>query len=224
MFLHLPKTAGMTLRSILERVYAEHGVEFLTNKGGELRAFAQRPLEARRRVALLGGHIPWGAQAAIPGARAITVLRDPVERVISFYHFTKRAPNTLHHTAINEGGLTLADCVESGLLDGELNLQTTMLGDRRAPTPDALLASAKRNLRACAAFGLAERFTESMEYMARELNWPEVDWESRNVTQGRPRAADLDTGLVDRIRAGAALDAALHADAVELFERRVRGG
>jgi uncharacterized protein Yka (UPF0111/DUF47 family) len=110
-FLHLPKTAGMTLRGILERVYAEFGVEFLTNRGGELRAFARRPLAERRRVALLAGHIPWGAQAAIPGARAITVLRDPVERVISFYHFTRRAPNALHHDAINEGGLSLADCV-----------------------------------------------------------------------------------------------------------------
>jgi hypothetical protein len=105
-----------------------------------------------------------------------------------------------------------------------MNLQTTMLADRRAPTPEALLASAKRNLRACAAFGLAERFDDTVAYFSRELRWPEVEWESRNITADRPRAADLDPALVERIRAEAALDAALYSDARGLFERRLAGG
>ena len=222
-FLHLPKTAGMTLRGILERVYADHPIEFLTNKGGELRAFASRPLEDRARVALLAGHIPWGAQAVIPGARAITVLRDPVERVISFYHFTRRAPNALHHKAVTEGNLSLADCVESGLLAGEMNLQTAMLASRGARTPEDQLDSAGHNLRAYAAFGLVERFADTVALFTRELRWPAVEWESRNVTENRPRADDLDPALVGRIRREAAFDTVLYNDALTLFERRLGG-
>lgn len=221
-FLHLPKTAGMTLRGILETVYAGHAIEFLSNFGGELRAFAERPIDERRSVALLAGHISWGAQAALPGARTITVLRDPVERMISVYHYNKRAPNALHHEAINRDNLSLRDAVESGLLRGEGSLQAAMLAGPRVREPRAILEAAKRNLRACAAFGLVERFDESVDYLSRELHWPTVAYESRNVSPGRPKSEQLEPDLVEAIRRESVLDAALYEDAAALFEARIR--
>ncbi len=229
-FLHLPKTAGMTLRGVLEHVYAGHPIAFLGNlsKGGELAEFAARPEADRRAHALVAGHFPWGSQVVLPGARTITVLRDPVERLISVYAYNKRAPNALHHHAINEGNLSLADCVESGLLKGEYNLQTNMLRDKRATTPDQALASAKRNIRACAAFGLVERFDETLAYLASELRWPAdaIDpdqREDRNVTANRAKADDLEPSLLETLRRETAIDRALYDDATDLFNKRTAG-
>ena len=229
-FIHLPKTAGMTLRGVLERVYEGHPIAFLGNlsKGGELAEFAAMPEADRRAHALVAGHFPWGAQAVLPGARTITVLRDPVERLISVYAYNKRAPNALHHKAINEGDLSLADCVESGLLRGEYNLQTNMLRDARAKTAEQALASAKRNIRACAAFGLVERFDDTLAYLARELRWPAdaIDpsqREDRNITANRARADDLDPDLLETIRRETAIDRALYDDAADLFAKRTAG-
>lgn len=227
-FIHLPKTAGMTLRGVLERVYAGLPIAFLGNlsKGGELAEFAAMPEADRRAHALVAGHFPWGAQAVLPGARTITVLRDPIERLISVYAFNKRAPNALHHKAINEGDLSLADCVESGLLRGEYNLQTNMLRDKRATTPEQALASATRNIRACAAFGLVERFDDTLAYFARELRWPAdaidpATREDRNITHNRAKADDLDPALLDTLRRETAIDRALYDDAATLFEKRL---
>lgn len=227
-FLHLPKTAGMTIRTMLERAYAGHPIQLIGGSGGEggglsLAAFARRPLAERRKIALIAGHMPWGAQAAIPGSRAITVLRDPVERVISFFYFSKRAPNAVYHRAINEQGLTLRDAVESGMLTAEYNLQTNMLRDQLATGAAAALRSAKRNIRACAAFGIVERFDESAAYLARELRWPETSWETKNVTRNRPRADDLEPDLLERLRHETGVDRMLYDDAVALFNRRTGG-
>lgn len=223
-FLHLPKTAGMTLRTLLTQAYEGFPVQFIG--GGEgggmtLAEFARKPIETRRSVALLAGHMPWGAQAAIPGSLAITFLRDPVERVISFFYYSKRAPNALYHTQINEQNMTLRDAVESGMLTAEYNLQTEMLRDQRATTAAAALDSAKRNVRACAAFGIVERFEESAAYLARELRWPEAGWNTVNVTQNRPRAEELDPDLLDRLRHETGVDRMLYDDAAALFSKRI---
>jgi len=134
-FLHIPKTAGLSLRSVLERVYAGYPYEFIGNLGDEHKEFAARPLAERARFALISGHLPWGAQVLVPDSRAITFVRDPVERVISAYYFNKRAPNALHHRTINDKGLTLADVVDSGLFAGEYNMMTAML---RSPAANVI--------------------------------------------------------------------------------------
>ncbi len=222
-FLHLPKTAGMTLRAILSRVYADYPVEFIGNLGDEVREFAVRPLAERKRYALISGHMPWGAQAMIPGSRAITFLRDPVERVLSAYYFNKRAPNALHHRVINDENLSVADVIDRGLFAGEFNLQTNMLRSSAARTPEQAIESAKQNLRACAAFGLVERFDESIEYLSRALRWPReagAGFESVNVTANRPKAAELDEAVLGRIRHESAIDRALYEFASDLFDRR----
>lgn len=220
-FLHLPKTAGMTLRGILETVYRGQPMEFLGNMGGEVAQFASRPTVERARIALLAGHMPWGAQAMVPNARTITFLRDPVERVISVYFYNKRAPNALHHQAINDKDITLPQAIESGMLKGEYNLQTNMLRDHRATTSAQALASAKRNIRACAAFGLVERFDESLDYLSRELRWPTVEWQSRNTTKDRPRADELEPRVLDHLRKETAIDAELYQDAARLLSSRI---
>jgi len=214
----------MTLRTLLERAYSGYKIEFIGHQGGTLAQFAARPHADRKDIALLAGHMPWGAQAALPGSRAITVLRDPVERVISFFYYSKRAPNAMHYKAINEQGITLRDAVESGMLTPEYNTQTNMLRDQRAVGASQALESAKRNLRACAGFGLVERFDESAAYLARELRWPDATWETQNVTPSRPRAEDLEPDLLERLHHETGVDRLLYDDAAALFEKRIKAG
>lgn len=93
-FLHIPKTAGRTLEKILEREYA---AEFTYNIYG----YDQSILEAAKQLSLLPnrqlrsirlikGHYNFGLHKLLPqGARYITFLREPIDRIVSHYFYVK---------------------------------------------------------------------------------------------------------------------------------------
>ena len=99
-FVHIPKTAGTSLRNALERVASDHLIlrdygsdPITTPKLYELAHVRRRPEQFRetfrsgRKGILLSGHFPasryWNAFHAESFA---TIVRDPVDRVISEYN------------------------------------------------------------------------------------------------------------------------------------------
>ena len=226
-FLHLPKTAGTTLKDVIEAVYGADRVAFLKVGRGELEAFAGRPDAERRGFDVVAGHLRWDETGVLPGARVITMLREPIDRLISFYHYAAKTPGTELHEAIGRG-LSFEDMARGGMLTVVGNQMVGMLRDPGATALGPAVASAKRNLESCAAFGLTERFDESVAVFARNLGWPRdaasKGWENRNVTVGRPAVADLDPEIVSLLKRQCAADLALHAHAAELFEREVAAG
>tara|TARA_Y100001933_G_scaffold168358_1_gene166600 strand:+ start:68 stop:793 length:726 start_codon:yes stop_codon:yes gene_type:complete len=220
-FLHLPKTAGTTLKAIIEDVYTPGKVLNLrVAQGGVRRLFTMPPAE-RARFDVVAGHLDWRVTRLLPGARVITVLRDPVDRFLSWFYYALRNENAPLHAELNELGGDVGRAVESGRYAPQYNIMTEMLRDQAAAGPDAALESAKRNLASCAAFGLSERFTESVRLMERTLGWPATEWEDRNVTANRPRVEDLSDDARAALEAGCAPDRALYDYAASLFDERL---
>lgn len=226
-FLHLPKTAGTTLKDVIESVYGADRVAFLKVGRGELDEFAGRPEAERRGFDVVAGHLRWDETGVLPGARVVTMLREPVDRLVSFYHYASKTPGTELHEAIGRG-LSLEDMARGGMLSVVGNQMVGMLRDPGAAALGPAVASAKRNLESCAAFGLTERFDESVGVFARKLGWPAAavgkGWESRNVSVGRPSVADLDPSVVSLLKRQCAADLALYDHAAGLFEREVEAG
>ncbi len=85
-FLHIPKTAGQTIHRELARIVGPDAVSPIrvhtqAAAGGD---HAQMPGNYR----LYSGHIDWAGLEALPADRfAFTVLRDPLERIGSFYFY-----------------------------------------------------------------------------------------------------------------------------------------
>lgn len=83
-FLHIPKTAGQTIHNELARVVGESAVS-------PVRVHSQAGGDAPQMPpghALYSGHLDWAGMDALPAARfAFTVLRDPFERIASFYFY-----------------------------------------------------------------------------------------------------------------------------------------
>jgi len=84
-FLHIPKTAGITFRRIVTQQYdlsAHHQIDG-EHIEDSVAAFKGLPETRRANVRLLTGHMPFGLHQFLPRrARYITLLRDPIERVI----------------------------------------------------------------------------------------------------------------------------------------------
>lgn len=86
-FLHIPKTAGQTVHNGLARTVRAARVSPI-----RVHTQAQSPLgQFPEGYSLYSGHLDWTEIAHLPAARFVfTVLRDPAERIASFYFYLQR--------------------------------------------------------------------------------------------------------------------------------------
>jgi hypothetical protein len=226
-FLHLPKTAGSTLARVIERQYPAGAVLPLYDSatGEEIRSI---PDDRMRRLRVVMGHFYFGAHRfASRPATYVTVLRDPIERVISHYYYVRREPTHYLYDAAQE--LSLADYVRSCNLAEPNNDQTRLLcGEYQGAIPttctDPMLPLAKENLREhCAVVGLTEDFDRSLLLIKRRLGWRYPFYERQNVTSGRPRRTDLPADTLRVLQAYNRLDIELYDYAKALFQEQVSG-
>ena len=107
-FLHIPKTAGQTVHFELERIFRKENVS-------PVRVHTQSPETSfpdPERYLLFSGHIDWHDIERVPEPRVtFSVLRDPGERVASFYFYLRskaRQLKPMELTLPTNRGLALA--------------------------------------------------------------------------------------------------------------------
>ena len=97
-FLHIPKTAGQTVHNSLSRVVKARRVS-------PIRVHTQTPCirdQYPPGYSLYSGHLDWVDIGHLPAARFVfTVLRDPGERIASFYFYLQREAAELDGAALN---------------------------------------------------------------------------------------------------------------------------
>ncbi|MGJ8570161.1 MAG: hypothetical protein ACSHXI_05580 [Hoeflea sp.] len=120
-FLHIPKTAGTSLRLSLERACRDRVVHcYPPFEGGD-------PMSKTGQLqdnAIVCGHLSWGTHifyGAQPNYAAI--LREPLERLTSWYGYKRASPERDHTGEIAEN--SLADLVATG--NPELNNHMTQI-------------------------------------------------------------------------------------------------
>src|SRR5438045_9447770 len=92
-FVHIPKAAGTTLQEIIVRYYkGGRGFRF-TGETQQWEDFKNASKEQNGRYDVLQGHVHFGVHEYQPEpATYITMVRDPIDRVVSHYHFVKAPP------------------------------------------------------------------------------------------------------------------------------------
>ncbi len=235
-FLHLPKTAGTTLKAVLRYKHPTSTL-VLENTSDPFGGIADVPAEARRRARVVTGHVHYGVHELIPQpCDHITVLREPVSRVVSMYGHARRHPKHRFHR--EAAAVDLEEFVRTSEDPGLDNLQTRMISGRKPGKRDNLgdepvwsalpldrddLEAAKRNLDRFLVVGLTERFDESFILIRRALGWRFPMYETRNVGRDQPesRPEPPSAAALEAIRSRNELDLELYAYARELFEAAV---
>jgi hypothetical protein len=223
-FLHLPKTAGSTLLRILERQYGSDAVLGLYEStfGDEVATLTP---EQRGSTRVIAGHFYFGVHQHLWGPWSyLTFLRDPVERVVSHYHFVRRQPeHYLYEAAL---AMSLPEYVRFCGEAEPNNDQTRLLAGGAMASGDgtsapAMLPAAKRNLDSHAAVGLTEAFDASLVLMRRVLGWGRPFYVSQNVGEQRSAIQSVSADEREVIRTYNALDVELYRHACERFGRDV---
>jgi hypothetical protein len=225
-FLHIPKTGGMSFSRILARQFPRASVYRINGRlhtsAAELRGL---PDERSGSLQCVYGHVPFGLHEHLPGSAAyVALLRDPVERIISTYYYALRRAEWGLHQQIRQGRLSLHDFVVSDLAAEFHNQQTQMVSGADGPvdTVDAL-TTAKRNLTEHFALaGVTERFDESILLCRSTLGWRNVFYSRANVNRHRPRRGDISRATIALIEKRNALDLELYETVRQRFDLLVR--
>jgi hypothetical protein len=201
-FLHLPKAAGSTLTRVIGQQYRRGEIR---NLGGKDRAVAlQEAADLTRppaQIRIITGHVPFGVHRAVHGEFTyITLLRDPVDRLLSHFHFARQLASHPMHGDIASGKLTVLDVARR-----LANMQTRYLAGPDAEADNASdaarLARAKENLsNHFSVAGVVERFDEALMLMQRRLGWKVRAFTNSNVGRARSKKA-ADAGERAAIRA-----------------------
>lgn len=211
-FINIPLTgASRFIRS----TYPPGSVQGISNvlKGtrylGATAEVQESILERVGDAQVLSGNVPFAIRRYLPeDTRYVTFLREPVERALSQY-YSMKTQRSLEDFAARR------NLVE--------NVQTRMLSDVVDPAArvdEEVLEQAKRNLdTGFAAFGLSERFDESLVLVTRRLGLGEEGHVPQPPTPGHaPEAPSKLKDLADELNE---FDNQLYRWACERFSRIV---
>jgi len=180
--------------------------------------FLALPVETRESIRLIyGKNLEFGLGGLVPEPLDyFTLLRDPVDRVLSQYFFTV-------DYALKPGHVSLYEHIAAHI---QPNMQTLMMsgphGLNPQPEPLEMLERAKKNLEVCSVVGLTEHFGETVLLLARAFGWKEVRYVRRKVNKTRPRIAEVPREVILRLAADNELDVALYAYGKSQFQEQLR--
>lgn len=188
-FLHIPKTAGSSLNFILLKIYGLKKMFFITYK--KQQDFIDLPADKINYYDVILGHHSFGIHKYISSdIKYITFLRDPVSKVISYYHYAKRNQFHRFYKIINDENISIEEFVRNDKhFNPVYNDQTKRLAGLKTKTNNELIT--KETLKEAiynidnhfAVAGITERFDESILLMKKELGWSYPTYIKQNVAK-----------------------------------------
>lgn len=230
-FLHIPKAAGSTLHSVLRGFYPRDAVCHIpVAKPDREAVYADLSLEERARIRLIKGHLLFGIHRHVPDRSTyITVLRHPIDRVVSHYYYVRRTPRHRLFERLTSSDMSLEAYVSS---KAALELNNGQV--RALYGPDhlrveygeckpAMFEQAIHNLRThFSAVGLTDRFDESLLLMRHLLGWSRWPfYVARNVAENRPAVRRVPPHVIRKIEQDNELDLELYEIARRSFAEQM---
>lgn len=187
MFVHIPKTAGLSLHTALENIYGKESTLRVGNED-DLQRLRQLPDGQVIDKTFLSGHFFYNdiKNRCRQDAMLISILRDPIKRILSNYNYiTNWEKHPLHDQTMRQ---TFSEHVHAnryffrGLCCRQLS---------GIPTADAAIAIIQSRY---ALIGTTEHLSAFTSALSRIIG-EKVTQERTNVSQGQGPKIDLSSDL-----------------------------
>lgn len=227
-FMHLPKTGGGTFSRVLESQYPRDQVyRYSKTRRAAMAAFDALPDERKQRYRAIHGHMDFGLHERLPQpATYLTILREPLSRMISFYDFVRQHEGHGKHDLLKDA--SFADIVDrQAVPDNQLTRRLAGIAqvhDGDTVVTDALLQQAKDHLEHYfSVVGLTNRFDESLILAKRTYGWRLPLYYRTNIAVKKTDRNMLDDAEMQQVRDYCAYDIALYEWAAARFEAQIAG-
>ena len=235
-FVHIPKTAGTTLTELLHAQFKKNQI-FQISPPYHLQRlsefYSQSPSE-RAKFKLVSGHFPMPLEDTLAREdRVLTVLRNPIDRVISLYFFILSDPKHRLHSIVKSQNMLIGDFVRSRITAETENEQTRMLcglpsiewtgRPTRFCPADALTVAKKRLSSGQTLCGVTEAVDDFLVLLNLEMKWGIAPtYPALNVNKTRPGRYEVDSESRKVIEDHNNLDMELYRHAQLLSRNRMR--
>jgi hypothetical protein len=228
-FVHIPKTGGTTLITMIEDQYSPAETYKIHYNGSRKQVRRLRTALRRQRdtLRIVWGHMDFAWSAFMPpDTRFFTFLRDPVERVIShYYQYRRMQDSPIHALAMRSSLLQwVRDCGIDDMDNGQTRHLAGAMSLPCGEVSPATLEQAKANLASrFVVVGITERFDESQILLHRTFGWPYRRYPKRRVGTNRVQRTEVDAEVLKEIENCNRFDLELYRFASELFEKELGG-
>jgi len=231
-FLHIPKAGGTTLTNVIRKNYERDRIYTLDGTRDAMLAFKNFSKEKIAKYDCVQGHMGFGFHKLFEGpVHYITILREPIERVISLYFYIKRTPSHYLYESINNLKIGLKDFVSSELTHELYNGQTRLLAaenglgitfrDKRRLDDNDLIKAKEHFRKHFAVIGVLERFNDFLLLAQQIFEWKNILYEKMNVAANITRFVNIDDEIIGLIRNNNLIDIALYNYVKSLLEKRL---
>lgn len=230
-FLHIPRTAGTTINSILLQHFSPEEIINVYSQE-EYQRHAYHTQDELKNIKFITGHLLL-QQYDTPkiydiNIRVFTLLREPIARLISEYIFLRTWKNNHLYTLLNDNNISFAEYISSNekilRYRGKNFITRCLVGKDigNSAYPQSALEQAKYNLQnVFCFFGIQERFTESILMLGKEIGVKNLLHLKRNALNKKSTTIHISD---DEIQLAVQLNKAdreLYEFACALFAQRV---
>ena len=205
-FMHIPKTGGTTLNHIFTKLYSRNELYDHVPIEKMEEHFNQLTQQERETIKAISGHHFYGVHEFTDKPYIyFTMLREPVERVISLYYFLKDYPGYYKEKMKD---MSFEEYIE---WDPQAkNGQTLQICGTHLHS-EISIEKAKERLNDFEVVGITEMFNESLSLLERRFGWSNIEYEKKNITKSRPKLQDIPEEIIKKIKINNQLD-------IELYE------
>ena len=225
LFVHVPKTAGSSVYSIFRTMLKPPELLKLHPDRETFVRINRLPKRHILRLRVLYGHVDVQlARQVVPLRQCVTLLRDPVDRMVSYYAFARYMDSGRHSELARRVSITeWMDALRLPEMDNGMvrRFSGTGRGVAFGACTRQMLERAKANLAQFALVGLTDRFDEFYALLAQGLRLPMRTYVAAKVNAHRPLVDHLDAYARARLEQRNDLDRELYRFGEQLFERRL---
>ena len=226
-FVHLPKCGGTGVANLVwyGAAKAEMHQTWQADSDGHLRGIISEVARTKKRVVY--GHFSYGLHLIInkhlfaggsPDSFYGTMLREPIERVLSHYYYHREKKNDPGHELAMR--LDLLEWVRESPA-GSNRMTQYLAGFENHNATRQMLELAKSHLMQMSFVGLTEEYDKSIKLLAHQLGRKPLRISTHfNAVRNHPRAMDLPFHVLQEIYEANKLDMELYKLAQQIFRAR----
>jgi hypothetical protein len=226
-FVHIPKSGGTTLSSVIGNNYPPEKIYTLAGTRQAMKDFMLIPASVMGNYDCVLGHMGFGFHRFFAeDAKYITILRNPINRLVSLYSYILRTPHHYLFDALTASGMSFDEFIDSRvnheLYNGQARLLASENGlgitfdDKKELDDGDLKRAIARLKQQFALVGTTDRFDTFLLQAQRILGWRDISYQRQNVTGSKINIADIDRRTVETIKRNNEIDFELYHCAADM--------